>query len=136
MSALLAPAKIKVIVVPVHPVATELFEKYLDILNTLTHINLSELNPPDANVKSKFSHDLYHDGDLYFQFTKSYDKDLAPLEEIVLSRQIFAVKYIILIKGYWYYGLPPMQLSRRLNEDISKYLTKIPRLSSLQMLCV
>jgi hypothetical protein len=91
MSALLAPAKIKVIVVPVHPVTTDLFDKYTLILNALAHISLSELNPPDASVKSKFSHDLYHDGELYFEFTQAYDKDLSPLEEIVLSRQIFAV---------------------------------------------
>ncbi|KAJ3364329.1 hypothetical protein HDU91_002647 [Kappamyces sp. JEL0680] len=80
---LLEKTQLKIIVVPISPLTKADFLVYLGLLKQFSTVSLAELTPPDSKTE-----ELHHDGCIHFDFTTSYNKELAPLEEIELSRQV------------------------------------------------
>ncbi|KAJ3259683.1 hypothetical protein HK103_001944 [Boothiomyces macroporosus] len=90
---LLQGCRVKVIVVPIYPQTVESFNRYFNIISGISCVALGELTVPDArqSVSGKFNDQLFHDGSLFYEFVQSYNRDLGPLEDIELGRQIFGV---------------------------------------------
>ncbi|KAJ3281136.1 hypothetical protein HK104_000185 [Borealophlyctis nickersoniae] len=88
---LLAPARIRVLLVPVHPIRRETFRFYADVISQLNVVALQDLTPDVAKTQSKFTEQLYHEGYLYFNHVTSFNREHAPLEEMQLHRQILGV---------------------------------------------
>ncbi|KAL5039848.1 hypothetical protein BDV3_003227 [Batrachochytrium dendrobatidis] len=89
-SVLLSLARIKILVVPVHPIRQDTFNTYLHLLSQFGSVSLKDLTPPDAKT-AKFTNQFYHDGCIHFNFATSHNKEHSPLEEIQLSRQVLGV---------------------------------------------
>ncbi|KAJ3273986.1 hypothetical protein HDV01_003656 [Terramyces sp. JEL0728] len=85
--------QIKVIVVPIYPQTVESFNRYFNIISGISCVQLSELTVPDArqSISGKFNDQLFHDGTLFYEYVQSYNRELGPLEDIELGRQIFGV---------------------------------------------
>ena len=92
-SLLLAPARIKILIVPIHTISKESFELYCNQISRFGSVSISDL-PQDPKT-AKLTEQLYHNGTLYFEFVTTYDKEQSNLEEIQLGRQIFAVIGVI-----------------------------------------
>ncbi|KAJ1562237.1 Trafficking protein particle complex subunit 9, partial [Nowakowskiella sp. JEL0078] len=86
-------ARIRILVVPVTPLESETFRKYVDLICRLNVISLPDLTPPPLETAKggKFTEQLFHDGYIYLNFVSSYNKEHLPLEEFQLHRQVLGV---------------------------------------------
>ncbi|KAJ3384042.1 hypothetical protein HDU92_003791 [Lobulomyces angularis] len=87
---LLDDARIRIIVIPIHPIRTETFKKYLDCITKFHQVYIGDLNPPHKNT-NKYTEKLYHSGHVNFNFVTSYNKEHQPLEDFQLNKQIFGI---------------------------------------------
>ena len=112
-------ATIKVIIVPICPQKKSTFQSYVGHFKKFATLALAELTPPDSQTGmlyckkedfsfcwwppshhdvcllwflAKYSEEFYHDGSIHYEFVTSYNRDLAQLEEIEISRQILGVR--------------------------------------------
>ncbi|KAJ3091168.1 Trafficking protein particle complex subunit 9 [Quaeritorhiza haematococci] len=88
-------AKIRVLIVPVHPIRQDTFRQYVDLLSQFSVVYLGDLTPPDpkqgGGSGNKFTEQIYHDGYIYYNFVTSYNREHACLEDFQLHRQVMGV---------------------------------------------
>ncbi|TPX66055.1 hypothetical protein SpCBS45565_g04757 [Spizellomyces sp. 'palustris'] len=90
---LLKFARMRILLVPVHPIRRDTFRKYVDSLSQFDVVSLMDLTPPDSSrSQSKFTEQMYHhEGYLHINYVTSYNKEHLPFEEFQLYRQIVGV---------------------------------------------
>jgi len=84
---LMAPFHIPIVLVPVSPISTDIYDKYT--------LALSEINTVlmDLQVSSdnKYAQELLNSGTVYLEYVSDYRKDLCYLKEISLQYSMVAV---------------------------------------------
>nr|CAG8537919.1 7314_t:CDS:10 [Entrophospora candida]CAG8549502.1 2812_t:CDS:10 [Entrophospora candida] len=85
------PAKIRVLLVPVHPIKAQVFHKHVELVRKFNVVKLGDVTPDMRSVQSMFSSQLFHEGQLHFNFVTSYEPEHSYLEEFQMHRRIFGV---------------------------------------------
>ncbi|CAI2177789.1 1503_t:CDS:10 [Funneliformis geosporum] len=86
-----APARIRILLVPVHPIKATTFHKHVQLVKNFNVVRLGDVTPDMRGVQSMFSSQLFHEGQLHFNFVTSYEPEHAYLEEFQMHRRIFGV---------------------------------------------
>ncbi|CAB4432069.1 unnamed protein product [Rhizophagus irregularis] len=86
-----APARIRVLLVPVHPIKAPTFHRHVQLVKNFNVVRLGDVTPDMRGVQSMFSSQLFHEGQLHFNFVTSYEPEHAYLEEFQMHRRIFGV---------------------------------------------
>ncbi|CAG8555401.1 15541_t:CDS:10 [Funneliformis mosseae] len=86
-----APARIRILLVPVHPIKAPTFHKHVQLVKNFNVVRLGDVTPDMRGVQSMFSSQLFHEGQLHFNFVTSYEPEHAYLEEFQMHRRIFGV---------------------------------------------
>ncbi|KAF9165441.1 hypothetical protein DFQ26_000122 [Actinomortierella ambigua] len=86
-----APARIRVLLVPVGPIKKATFERHAKMLQQHATIRLEEISMAPRTENSFFSQNTPHEGQLYFNFVTSYSPEHRYLEEFQLHRRVFGV---------------------------------------------
>ncbi|CAG8455040.1 13226_t:CDS:10 [Acaulospora morrowiae] len=86
-----APARIRILLVPVHPIKATTFRQKVELVKKFTVVKLGDVTPDMRGVHSMFSSQLFHEGQLLFNFVTSYESEHSYLEEFQMHRRIFGV---------------------------------------------
>ncbi|KAJ3210402.1 hypothetical protein HDU67_005353 [Dinochytrium kinnereticum] len=115
---LIHPARIRVLLVPVHPIKRDTFRRYVDLISQFCVVSVADLSPPaGVSSSSKFLENLSQaDGQMLFNFITSYNREHSPLEEFQPHRQIMGV-----------IGIVDCQETPSLNESSKKFQQIVQR---------
>ncbi|CAG8520418.1 10913_t:CDS:10, partial [Ambispora gerdemannii] len=87
-----ALGRIRVLLVPVHPIKASVFQKHVELVKKFGVVKLGDVTPDMRGVqKTMFSAQAFHEGQLHFNFATRYETEHAYLEEFQLHRKIFGV---------------------------------------------
>ncbi|CAG8526638.1 6126_t:CDS:10 [Ambispora leptoticha] len=87
-----APGRIRVLLVPVHPIKASVFQKHVELVKKFGVVKLGDVTPDMRGVqKTMFSAQAFHEGQLHFNFVTHYESEHAYLEEFQMHRKILGV---------------------------------------------
>ncbi|KAG9285352.1 hypothetical protein G9A89_010827 [Geosiphon pyriformis] len=87
-----APGRIRILLVPVHPIKAHTFQKYVELVKKFGVVKLGDVTPDMRGTqKTMFSAQAFHEGQLHFNFITNYEAEHAYLEEFQMHRKIFGV---------------------------------------------
>ncbi|RIB16973.1 TRAPP II complex [Gigaspora rosea] len=86
-----APARIRILLVPVHPIKAATFNQKVELVKNYTIVKLGDVPPDMRGGHSLFSSQIFNEGQLHLNFVTSYEPEHSYLEEFQMHRRIFGV---------------------------------------------
>ncbi|KAG2221446.1 hypothetical protein INT45_005251 [Circinella minor] len=84
--------RVRVLLVPVPPIKTSTFWKHVELVKKFSVVRLGDVTPDlQKGAGAMFSSQVFQEGQMHFQFTTTYTRDHAHLEDFQPHRRIFGV---------------------------------------------
>ncbi|KAI9313933.1 TRAPP II complex [Dichotomocladium elegans] len=84
--------RVRVLLVPVTPIKSSTFWKHVELVKNFSVVRLGDVTPDLQNgAGAMFSSQVFQEGQMHFQFTTTYTRDHAHLEDFQPHRRIFGV---------------------------------------------
>ncbi|KAI7885172.1 Trs120-domain-containing protein [Lichtheimia hyalospora FSU 10163] len=84
--------RVRVLLVPVPPIKSSTFWKHVELVKKFSVVRLGDVTPDLQNgAGAMFSSQVFQEGQMHFQFTTTYTRDHAHLEDFQPHRRIFGV---------------------------------------------
>ncbi|KAI9255681.1 TRAPP II complex [Phascolomyces articulosus] len=84
--------RVRVLLVPVPPIKTSTFWKHVELVKKFSVVRLGDVTPDlQMGAGAMFSSQVFQEGQMHFQFTTTYTRDHAHLEDFQPHRRIFGV---------------------------------------------